>query len=475
VSQSVLKTLSTKENCVNKLVAFFVCFTTALFAQDNMDSATSELIQPAESTSITKPVSFHFSIDAQGGYIKALKNDSINGSIAYTGIYRHSLVIPHGIYFPTDLRVNGFTLPAIENREFTAIEKYTTPNSILGYSGIGWHGPVDVAVRGMARPNIGNTILALPWSPSLEESYLYGSFKERYHVGYDVAIAVPHERFNINLHSLTLVANQLYENSANDSLNSYKETDTDWFLTGKGTFNIWNRNVMASGQLLHKNDFAEDGAYDLLFGKLGVATDTKIKKRLRFWGGIYGRAYDNRRMAERGYLNDGGLFQNIGIASDLRTIYDFKRQLYVKADLFTDISNRMTKTKYDVNVRKVWRQQNISSQLGFWSTPGALFPRTCSYYSGSFGIGEQITVVPNARLYWQWDRGTEKYTYDHTDLNLELNYKLPAEEKKIFTRLSFHGGIDCKFFEINPIGEDVVNRLFYSDQIAGYIGIRTYL
>lgn len=417
-----------------------------------------------------KKIGYHHSLDIKVGPSISTK-ERAGTSLGTIGFYNGLINFRNGLYIPGSLRFIANSLPD-EERMGSTTAKYTTPISIEGFGGVGWESPkniIGIRLRGYGKGNINNRELAMPWSISTEDYYRYGYLKENMFLGGDVTLNIVSKPINFSIYSFNRITSQSYRNIAIPALDTNKVFDHNWWIKSSGDIKLIRDKLTVTGNLLSKNDMVTSNEYNLLFARIGLGSNLRIKRKIRLWGEITARSYGSGNMETRGYLNSGGALKNIGFYSHLRSFVALKKELYLKGDFKIDGSNLLLKTRYDIAVKKVWRKRNINSQVGFWSTPGALFPTHCTYYTGSFGIGRNFAIIPEAKFYWEWEskNSSSYYDYNRTDLNLELNYSIPKIETKTFSQMTFVGGVAQQFF--------LKSTLPYSDNLTLFIGLRTYL
>ena len=415
-----------------------------------------------------EPKHYSHSIDIKSGVILPVGDTEKYTSVGVLGYYDGKIILNKGFFIPLEARILALSAPPVNERFKTVVEPYTTPAALKGFGGIGWSGnDFTITLRGFGQNNLSNRWLAMPYSPSTDTAYTYGRLKENQFWGGDITLALVNDNVNLQLYSFNHFTSQDYMNDVNASLDSSGSINHDWWVRSSALVNIIDTKLMATGYVLYRNDMVSSNAYDLAFARLGVATDLRIKRKLHIWGELSARNYTNRRMEQRNYLSQGGFSQNFGLYGHLRSFYQFKKKLYLKADFKIDASKEMTKIRYNVGVKKTWRKQHIDGTFGYWSTPGSLFPQHGLYYQGSFGLTDNLAIIPSAKLYWQWDRQEEGFNYSRGKYGVELAYTLAQVNKPLFRRLTFLGGVSLQKFS------DTFH--FYNDQLAFYIGARTHL
>jgi len=414
------------------------------------------------------PTRYHHSLDIQSGVLLPIGDSEDFVSVGVLGYYESKIHLNKGFYIPLEGRILALSTPPVNQRFETVVEPYTTPASLKGFAGIGWRGNgFNITLRGFGQNNLSNRWLAMPYSPSKDTAYIFGRLKENAFWGGDFSLSFTKERGNFSLYSFNHFTLQDYMNDTQASLDSNGTINHDWWIRSFGAINIIDTKLMITGYALYRNDMTASHAYDLSFFRLGFATDLRIKRKLHIWGELSARNYTNERMEQRGYLSEGGFSQNFGIYGHVRSFYQLKKQLYLKADFKVDASREMAKVRYDVGLKKSWRKKGIDATLGYWSTPGSLFPQHGAYYQGSFGLNDNLALIPSAKLYWQWDRQEEGFNFSRSKYAVELAYTLAQVERPLFKRLTFLGGVSLQLFS--------ETYHFYNNQLAFYLGARTHL
>lgn len=376
-------------------------------------------------------------------------------------------------YIPLGIELDGYTAASSKLNSPKAHLNY--PVNIIVDGGLGYDGVVRVCGKGFAHIMMSNNEIALPWSSSQKDEYIYGSLSQYYRIGGDLSFEIPTEKVDIDIFSHNNISAFGYTNTLNDSLNSSNEFDHDWWITPKVTVKPLDF-LYVKGEYLRKSELSNGGAYDIDMISLGLEANLKVLKRkmLRIYGDINGRYYRSDIMSERGYLDNGDQTGQLGMETHVRAFFKLKKKLYIKGDLLADISTLMQKQRYELAIRKVSKKGQFSGEAGCWGTIGSLFPRICSYGKGRLGVNDYLAFLPQAKFYFRWN--DEAYSYYRTDLGLELEGRLPVRPEKVFTSLYILGGADYKLYSWDDkFSYDNKLSNFFPTNLNIYLGLRTYL
>lgn len=407
-----------------------------------------------------KPVTYNYDFDVRGGVFSAV--DTKTKVVGVEGEYHSSICIRKKVLIPIDIEFDGYT--SATKRVNSPTTYITYPVNVIPALGLGYQGIFKLSGRGFLHMMVDNDIISLPWSSSYSDAYLYGTVRHNYRFGGDVHFTLPLERFNLDIFSLNNIVGYDYNNSKIDSLASSNQLDHDWWVTSDISFNF-NKKIALKCQYMRKSELDNDGVYDFDMVYAGVETDLRIfKKKFYMFGDIYGRYYRSDIMEERGYLKKDDLASNMGIYSNMRAFLRLKRKLYIKGSVLLDASTIMTKLRYELSLKKLWKKGQHAMETGYWSTPGTLFPRMCSFLKCDFGLGEYLSVLPEGKVYWRWL--DDSYAYYRTNLDLKLALRLPFKMGKIYNQTSILCGVNYTMYE------DV---LFFPTTLNIYVGMRSYL
>lgn len=408
-----------------------------------------------------KAVKFNYDLNAEGHMYYSPDSGQVVSGVS--GKYSSTLKIKDKLLIPIDLGLDAYT---------SATQNVGSPTQSLTYpvqadigGGLGFDGVFNFTACGFVNLVMSNNYLSLPWSSSESDEYLYGQLIRYNTVGADVKFNLPLEKIDLSIASLNSISNYGYENSQDESLNSGNVVDHDWWILPSFEFRPLEF-LGLQAEYLRKSELDPNGKYDVNMIFFGLTTDARVlKKKLYIFGDLNGRYYHSPVMSDRGYLESGETKGNLGAESHLRSILKLKKKLYIKGDLLVDVSSTMTKLRYELGLKKVSKSGKLSGEAGYWSTPGTLFPRMCTYVDGRLGVNDYFAFIPRARFYWHWEE--VEYSYYRTDLNLELDLRLPLENKvPIFRQLSLMGGAEYNIYD------DV---FFFPTTLNVYLGLRTYL
>jgi hypothetical protein len=149
------------------------------------------------------------------------------------------------------------------------------------------------------------------------------------------------------------------------------------------------------------------------------------------------------RISEIMYLREEA--QGPATVIDIRPVLRLKNRIFIKGGAFLDLSERMRKQKYELAVRKSWR--NLSSvNFGYWKTAGTLFPRRGTDLTTVFYLGKKgkVGFSPNLQLYWRHDPDSDAFRFYRTDASAEMILRL-------FPRAEITGGYSySRFIDLAP-------------------------
>jgi len=419
------------------------------------------------SSASVKAMSFGYDINLKAGmYIATDTSDQMTDGINLD--YSGRMKLKEKIEIPVDIEFDGYT-SATQNVG-SPTECITYPVSGIIKAGVGYRGPVKITGRGFFHGMYNNKELAMPWSSSTNESYLYGTVTQKARFGGDLNFNLPLEKIKLNVFSLNNVVSYDYQNTNNSTLDSTGLYDHDWWINSNVSFHP-NKKIAVKANYLRKNELDNNSLYDVNMAFLGVETDLRVlKRKLYIFGDLGIRYYNSQIMEKRGYLKDDGWDKNLGIDSYIRAFLKLKKKTFIKGNILLDASTRMQKLRYELAIRKLWKKGRFSGEAGYWNSQGSRYPRMCSYVNSELGVTEKLFIIPNAKLYWHSEKNiySEKITYSYyrTDLNLEFAIRLPSKSKKIFNKLTILGGADYKIYDDVP---------FFPTTINIYWGVKTYL
>lgn len=203
-----------------------------------------------------------------------------------------------------------------------------------------------------------------------------------------------------------------------------------------------NDNIaLAMGTTL-KNDFNAYGGYDYGDHYISVSGDHEIRMKAR-------RLYfawlisEHWRVSEIMYLREDA--QGPATVIDIHPVLRLKNRIFIKGGAFLDLSEKMKKQKYELTVRKSWRNRS-SVDFGYWTMAGTLFPRRGTALTSVFYIGKagKVGFSPNVQLYWRHNSESDAFRFYRTTASLEMILHL-------FSRAEITGGYTySRFINLAP-------------------------
>lgn len=203
-----------------------------------------------------------------------------------------------------------------------------------------------------------------------------------------------------------------------------------------------NDNIaMAIGTTL-KNDFNSYGGYDYgdHYISLGGDHTIRMKARRLYFAWLISEHW---RVSEIMYLREDA--EGPATVLHMRPVLKLRNRIFIKGTATLDLSKRMQKQRYEMSLRKSWRNRS-SIGIGYWTTPGSVFPRKGSGIRSVFYIGKasKVGFSPNAQFFWRLDPDNNSYRYYRATTSFEMILN-------IFKRAEVIGGYKyTRFIDLAP-------------------------
>ena len=199
-----------------------------------------------------------------------------------------------------------------------------------------------------------------------------------------------------------------------------------------------NDNIALAVGTTLKNDFNAYGGYDYGDHYISVSGDHEIRMKAR-------RLYfawlisEHWRVSEIMYLREDA--EGAATVLHMRPVLRLKNRIFIKGNAILDLSKKMQKQRYEMSLRKSWRNRS-SVDIGYWTTPGSVFPRKGSGIRSVFYIGKasKVGFSPNVQLFWRQDPESDAYRFYRTTASFEMILNL-------FRRAEITGGYTYSRFK----------------------------
>lgn len=167
-----------------------------------------------------------------------------------------------------------------------------------------------------------------------------------------------------------------------------------------------------------KNDFNSYNGYDYgdHYISLGGDHTIRMKARRLYFAWLISEHW---RVSEIMYLREDA--EGPATVLHMRPVLKLRNRIFIKGTATLDLSKRMQKQRYEMSLRKSWRNRS-SIDIGYWTTPGSVFPRKGSGIRSVFYIGKasKVGFSPNVQLFWRLDPDNNSYRYYRATTSFEM-------------------------------------------------------
>lgn len=107
----------------------------------------------------------------------------------------------------------------------------------------------------------------------------------------------------------------------------------------------------------------------------------------------------------------------------IRDVYTIDRGLFLKGILMLDLGKDLYKQRYELSLRKAWRNES-SIDCGYFNALGGLFPMQGVFVRSMYRPIKKLGIALNSKSVWEGpDRFLQKITYLKTNVNAEVLFR----------------------------------------------------
>jgi len=217
-----------------------------------------------------------------------------------------------------------------------------------------------------------------------------------------------------------------------------------------------NDHIAFSAGTTLKNDFNAYDGYDYGDHYVSMDGDHEVPLKARKFSMTW-LLSGHWRISEMMYLREDA--QGPAAVITMRPAVKLRNRIFLKGATMLDLSDKMQKQKYELSIRKSWK--NLSSvDVGCWATAGALFPRRGTDVGGVFYLSRssRFGLSPQVHLFWMQDSDNDEFRFYRTTASVEMILNL-------FHRAEITGGYTWS---------DFIDRAPFTDRGVISLGLRKW-
>lgn len=189
--------------------------------------------------------------------------------------------------------------------------------------------------------------------------------------------------------------------------------------------------------------------------------------QLSWYGGLeqYQRASDEN-MYDEYIKNSKPMATRLLFYIYMRDVFTISRGLYLKGTVFLETGNNLLKRRYEVSLRKAWR--NLSYvEPGYCTSLGGLFPIQSAYVKSRIQATKSFSIDPAVKFSWDAEKNAEKKEMEVSFMKMVSSLEFAYATKKQFQILL--GGNFTLF------NEEIAKKYDFPTRYGVYCGIQSMI